>query len=296
MNVTAEELDHSVELDRSMINQSMVNRKQSDISLQFDVSEQDANQSPFFIPSSRPKKSLSNTLQVGSPKPGSPRPGSPLQTMGGGHAEAIYSSSLLKPGSEASSSLLQMAKGSREVSSSQTKLTLMGDAEEDIPTETIPQKSPKETMVDAIKLLCMSLAITREFRTLRDHGGLAEMAIKDFHVVKRLGEGSFATVEKCLYVPQNRVVAVKKIKVGMKLSHLDIRDMKKEIALLRKLRHPAIIEFIGYGSFDLSSTKKAEESLFLVEEFVNGGTLKGLIQRQMFETRPLYRMQDAGRC
>jgi serine/threonine protein kinase len=51
--------------------------------------------------------------------------------------------------------------------------------------------------------------------------------------------------------------------------------MKKEIALLRKLRHPSIIEFIGYGSFDNTSTRRAEESLFLVEEFVNGGTLKG---------------------
>ena len=53
------------------------------------------------------------------------------------------------------------------------------------------------------------------------------------------------------------------------------------------ISHRHIIEFVGSGIWDES----AQNSIFLVEEFVEGGTLKQLIMRQMETKEHLYRIQ-----
>ena len=56
-----------------------------------------------------------------------------------------------------------------------------------------------------------------------------------------------------------------------------------------------IIEFIGYGCSDSSSEDAANQSLFLVEEFVDGGTLQALVGKQQLLTQHLYHTRDAVR-
>ena len=59
------------------------------------------------------------------------------------------------------------------------------------------------------------------------------------------------------------------------------------------IRH--IIEYIGCGSSDTSSANATKSSLFLVEEFVDGGTLMRVVCRQMDSDEEIYRLEDAVR-
>ena len=47
--------------------------------------------------------------------------------------------------------------------------------------------------------------------------------------------GAFAVVEKCEYIPQNQIVAVKRLKAAVLCNNKDVEGMMKEVALLRKL-------------------------------------------------------------
>jgi serine/threonine protein kinase len=51
-------------------------------------------------------------------------------------------------------------------------------------------------------------------------------------------------VNLCLYRPLNREVAVKHLKRGPELGEAQIESLKLEIALLKKLQHPNIIECV----------------------------------------------------
>lgn len=154
--------------------------------------------------------------------------------------------------------------------------------------------SNKELLQRAVTSVLLTLGVSRQFRTLRDFNAV-DIKKTDLRLIKRIGEGAFGLVEKCLYMPQNRAVAVKRLKPSVRKSRADIADMLKEIAVLRKLHNRNIIEFIGCGSWDTSSPSAAEETLFLVEEFVDGGTLKAVVSKQMKTSKNLYRMQDAVR-
>ena len=56
-----------------------------------------------------------------------------------------------------------------------------------------------------------------------------------------------------------------------------------------------IIEYIGCGSWDTSSQAAAKSSIFLVEEYVDGGTLMRIVNRQMESDDEIYTLEDAVR-
>lgn len=85
------------------------------------------------------------------------------------------------------------------------------------------------------------------------------------HISRITPSGAFAVVEQCLFKPQDRLVAVKRLRPDFVKSKEEVESLKSEIALLRKLYDPHIIEYIGWGSWDDSSEEAAEKSLFLVQ-------------------------------
>ena len=59
-----------------------------------------------------------------------------------------------------------------------------------------------------------------------------------------------------------------------------------------------IVQYIGYGYGDQSNREMQKKSLFLVTEYLEGGTLKHLLLREgqaENKQQPLYRAQDAMR-
>lgn len=99
--------------------------------------------------------------------------------------------------------------------------------------------------------------------------------------------GAFAIVEECVYRPRGgraQLVAVKRLKPELTRSSVDVAGMVKEAALLRKLRNSHIVEFLGFGHWDFASHGgNRQASIFIVEELVDGGSLKLIVHKQVSE-------------
>ncbi|KAG2486096.1 hypothetical protein HYH03_015191 [Edaphochlamys debaryana] len=97
-------------------------------------------------------------------------------------------------------------------------------------------------------------------------------------------------------VPPARLVAVKRLKPEVVNHQHDLESFLSEVALLKKLSHKRVVDFIGVGSADVSSGEARRRTLFLVQEFMDGGTLKKMVSRQMLSVgRPVYSSADAFR-
>ena len=107
----------------------------------------------------------------------------------------------------------------------------------------------------------------------------AVLDIRDFKSLRVVGEGAFATVHKCQRLSTQEVVAVKVLKPQMLRHEQDVYDFFLEAQVLRKLKHDAVVRFIGicYGRLQ---QKYGYDSLCVVTEFMEGGTLKSWIQAQ----------------
>lgn len=117
--------------------------------------------------------------------------------------------------------------------------------------------------------------------------------ISDFETIRIVGEGAFAIVYKCKQISTQQLVAVKVLKPHMLSRQRDVYDFLLEAQLLRKLRHPSIVQFKGicYGQLD---AKHGFESICVVTEYMEGGTLKDWIQAQTLRPgRPVYSKRTA---
>ncbi|CAG7823055.1 unnamed protein product [Allacma fusca] len=83
-----------------------------------------------------------------------------------------------------------------------------------------------------------------------DLASIALSSHKRYEKIKFLGEGQFATVYKAKDLKEDRIVAVKKIKVGAKSEFNDgvNRTALREIKLQQELHHPNILGLLDvYG-------------------------------------------------
>ncbi|KAH7622707.1 hypothetical protein Ndes2526B_g03542 [Nannochloris sp. 'desiccata'] len=105
--------------------------------------------------------------------------------------------------------------------------------------------------------------------------------------VKNLGEGAYAEVSIAEYRGQDgtlppRQVAVKQLKSQVMTSASDVVDFVEEVRVLHRLSaHRNIVDFVGFGCLDTSSCEAEWRTLFLVQEYMHGGTLKSKILNQM---------------
>lgn len=156
------------------------------------------------------------------------------------------------------------------------------------------RRSAKWSKVKAAMIVSQ---FSNSFKTLRDMSleGVIEPA--SLKKQKVLGEGAFATVEQHLYQPEQGekfAVAVKRLKPAITSHKAELEAFLQETKLLRKFRHKNIVQFVGVGSFDSATPESVMNSMFLVQEFANGGTLKRLVQNQMLQLpKRLYSYCDA---
>ncbi|KAL4421519.1 hypothetical protein ABPG75_010810 [Micractinium tetrahymenae] len=134
--------------------------------------------------------------------------------------------------------------------------------------------------------------------------------------IKALGEGAFAEVEKAQLLPaaagtagaggagagnwpasgsDKQIVAVKRLKPHVLESERDCWAFVSEARLLMTVPpHPSIVKYVGLGCQDASILEAQWRTLFLVQEFAAGGTLKKKVFDAMLEpSRKLYSLADA---
>jgi len=85
-----------------------------------------------------------------------------------------------------------------------------------------------------------------------------------------LGQGAFGVVALGLDIDSGELMAVKQMAID-EVSSRDLATLENEINLLRNLRHPNIVRYIGM------EVNPTHLSIFL--EYVPGGSLKSLIDK-----------------
>ncbi|OMJ85529.1 hypothetical protein SteCoe_13146 [Stentor coeruleus] len=109
-----------------------------------------------------------------------------------------------------------------------------------------------------------------------DSGDYGDKFSSFFRYYKDLGEGSFGKVVKAVDKYTGQICAVKIIK-KRKLTEEIVNEMRKEASVLSELDHPNIVKFF--------SVKESNLRIFIVMEYVRGGTLGAYIKTKKISER-----------
>ncbi|CAL8471285.1 g10827 [Coccomyxa elongata] len=134
------------------------------------------------------------------------------------------------------------------------------------------------------------LMLSNKLDTLRDMTVDSHIEPSSLTKVRDLGGGAFATVELCKYRPPTggeTLVAVKRLRPSIIKNKEELHNFVEETKLLRKLQHRNITRYIGVGGHSEGSLRNAEQakqvldSMYLVQEFIDGGNLRKQVLEQM---------------
>ncbi|KAK9918987.1 hypothetical protein WJX75_008520 [Coccomyxa subellipsoidea] len=134
------------------------------------------------------------------------------------------------------------------------------------------------------------LMLSSRLDTLRDMTEDSHIDPSSLLKVKDLGEGAFATVDLCKYKTPTGgevLVAVKRLRPSIIKNKEELHNFVEETKLLRKLQHRHITKYIGVGGRMEGSLRNAEEakkvlnSMYLVQEYIDGGNLRKQVLEQM---------------
>jgi 5'-AMP-activated protein kinase catalytic alpha subunit len=95
---------------------------------------------------------------------------------------------------------------------------------------------------------------------------------KKFLILRTLGKGSFGKVKEALHIVSGEKVAIKILEKRKIKTKGDLKRVRREIALMKKLRHPNIIR--------LYEVIESEKFFFLVMEYATGGDLANLMEKE----------------
>jgi len=98
------------------------------------------------------------------------------------------------------------------------------------------------------------------------------MSLNDFRVQEMVGKGSFASVYKVVRKSDNKVYALKRVKIG-KMSKKEISDALNEIRFLASIRHDNIVGFLEAFLVD------NDTELCIIMEYCGAGDLAAKIER-----------------
>eukprot|EP00331_Platyophrya_macrostoma_P021053 CAMPEP_0176468890 /NCGR_PEP_ID=MMETSP0127-20121128/39413_1 /TAXON_ID=938130 /ORGANISM="Platyophrya macrostoma, Strain WH" /LENGTH=665 /DNA_ID=CAMNT_0017862647 /DNA_START=178 /DNA_END=2175 /DNA_ORIENTATION=+ len=107
---------------------------------------------------------------------------------------------------------------------------------------------------------------------------LAEQDLEGWRMLKMLGKGSFGAVYEAL-LQCGRTVCVKVIELGAITDGTELAKLRSEIALMKRLHHPNIVQYHG------CLEDKAKNTINIFMEFVTGGTLNSFVKK--FKSIPL---------
>jgi serine/threonine protein kinase len=86
-----------------------------------------------------------------------------------------------------------------------------------------------------------------------------------FQVLEKIGEGATGTVYKALHKETQRVVAIKKMKVGLN----NVSNTVKEIKIMKDLKSPYTLKY--YGCY------RKDDFIWLVMEYCDGGSVQDIL-------------------
>ncbi|EAN78428.1 protein kinase, putative [Trypanosoma brucei brucei TREU927] len=107
---------------------------------------------------------------------------------------------------------------------------------------------------------------------------LSDADLEGWRQLKIVGKGSFGAVYEAL-LTNGRTVCCKVIELGSISSRSEMDKLRNEIALMKRLNHPNIVQYHG------CQEDREKNTLNIFMEFVSGGSLNGFVKK--FKTIPL---------
>ncbi|KAG5499420.1 hypothetical protein JKF63_07983 [Porcisia hertigi] len=107
----------------------------------------------------------------------------------------------------------------------------------------------------------------------------AEQRMRDYKVFEHLGSGATSDVYRVVNKTNNRTYVLKKMSLANMSDEEQLRA-KQEIVVMDNVDHPNIVKFRE------SFIDRVENSVDIVMEYCEFGTLEDLIERQRYEGRP----------
>ncbi|RME78062.1 MAG: hypothetical protein D6785_12275, partial [Planctomycetota bacterium] len=98
------------------------------------------------------------------------------------------------------------------------------------------------------------------------------LQIEGFQILSFLGQGNTATVYKVKELKTGKIYALKMIRQERGQEDRSVERFKRELTTLMKLRHPNIVEGIGFGEF--------EKVPYFIMEYVQGRSLKEILKEK----------------
>ena len=135
---------------------------------------------------------------------------------------------------------------------------------ERIPKSTTSARAPQPTISKSQPVAAK--------RSSRGTGSDIHRLIGPFLIEKKLGVGGMGIVYRANYTKNGAEVAVKVLPLALTANKKLVDRFNREMAILKKLKHPRIVQFYGGGEQDGQH--------FYAMEFINGGTLAELLQEK----------------
>ncbi|KAL0045432.1 hypothetical protein WJX82_006390 [Trebouxia sp. C0006] len=145
--------------------------------------------------------------------------------------------------------------------------------------------TPQNSVRSLLNALLLKQAPNQDSVLLQDMCGDAWIQKSSLTSWRGLGEGAFATVQHCTLKQENGQavqVAVKKLKPHVLSNAVDLREFLSEANTLRRLKHRHIVEFKGVGCMEPQTPESMATSLYIVQEYMSGSTLKVHVLHHMF--------------
>lgn len=121
----------------------------------------------------------------------------------------------------------------------------------------------------------MEINTYTEIDIVQDSDYLRPINLDCFTKLKKIGKGSFAKVYTVRENKTGKILAAKVLTQQLN-EDLNISDVQREINIILKLTHPAVLKFYGYCLNDF----KNKPRLVIITDFASNGTLKDLLAKE----------------
>lgn len=111
----------------------------------------------------------------------------------------------------------------------------------------------------------MALAVAPQIAEFSEFGLVATPTLGAFQLLDRLDCGGMATVFKAQDVRTGELVAVKTVRTDSAHPEREVACLEHEIAILKSLRHPGVVRFVGAGTWN--------ERPWMAVELLDGRTM-----------------------